>query len=448
MASCWSVEFFYFNNTANFQASLCRLNSNGSLDSTFNGVVQGATLSGNTSQLRSIERMAVQRDGNIVIAGDFSAYNNVTCTGLVRVTATGALDGTFTAPTTDGNFSTSQVWGALLVQPDGKILVGGTFGHVNGVVANNLVRLTSTGVTDTSIPTTTGPDSFVSDFALQSDGRIVFGGDFENFQTVSNMSVFRFFSGLSGLPGTVQWSVTSANATPGNPLVLTATRMGGNTGNLSVNYATDAVGAAATLVTPANGTITWASGDSASKSVSIPIGSSANGTLTVNLGAPQLGGALLDINQQVQVAIAQLTFGLWQSEYFTQNQIQNAPLVSGSGADPNANGIPNVLEYAFGLNPLVRGSVGPTGLSLTSVQNISGTNYLTITFRERTPLGDLTYTPQASSTADFASPTTPVLVGSPVNNNDGTQTVTYRDSVPVSAGGSPRFMRVLVSVAP
>ena len=430
---------FYFTGGANFKSGLCRLNANGSLDAAFTGVAQGAATNGNSSQLLPVNRIAVQLDGNIVIAGDFTAYNNVAHSGLARVTSTGALDATFTA-TTDGNCS------ALLVQPDGKILVGGTFAHVNGAAANNLARLTGTGATDPVSLSVTPLGNFtkIGDFALQPDGRIVFGG-FGTFQSTTSGELWRFFSGLSGLPGTVQWSVASANGTPGNTLLLTATRTGGSAGNLSVNYATDAASAAASLVTPATGTLSWANGDSAAKTASISIGGSANGTLAVNLGSPLLGGALLDANQQALVAIAQLTFATWQSEFFTPSQLQN-PLISGGSGDPNANGVANSLEYAFGLNPLARTNTGPAGLSVVSIQNIGGTNYLTITFRERTPPGDLTYTPQASATADFASPTTPVLV-STTPNNDGTQTVVYRDSVPFSAANPLRFMRVLVAVA-
>ncbi len=233
---------FYIPGNVNFKSGLCRLNANGTLDATFNGIVQGATASGNTSSLLPINSIAVQLDGNIVIAGNFTAYNNVARGGLARVTSTGALDTTF-APTTDGTCD------ALLVQPDGKILVGGSFAHVNGAAASNLARLTSTGATDPLFPSSTGPNAAVSDFALQPDGELLYGGYFGNFQTVSDTPMWRFFSGLAGLPGTVQWSVASADGTPGDSLVLTATRTDGSSGALSVNYATDAASAALTGVT-------------------------------------------------------------------------------------------------------------------------------------------------------------------------------------------------------
>jgi uncharacterized delta-60 repeat protein len=432
---------FYIPGNATFKSGLCRLNTNGTLDANFNGVVQGATASGNTSSLLPVNRIAVQLDGNIVIAGNFTAYNNVARGGLARVTSTGALDPTF-APTTNGTCE------ALLVQPDGKILVGGNFSTVNGATASNFVRLTSAGATDPLFPSTTGPSAAVSDFALQPDGELLYGGDFGNFQTVSDTPMWRFFSGVAGLPGTVQWSVASADGTPGDALVLTATRTGGSSGALSVNYATDAAGAALTGVTPATGTLSWATGDSASKTASIPLASSANGTLLVNLGAPLLGGALLNVTQQTTVDIASLTFATWQAEYFTSSQLAN-PLISGSTADPNGDSLSNVLDYAFGLNPLVRTNTNtsPAGLSQVTIQNIGGVNYLTITFRERTPPGDLTYTPQTSNSAAGPWTANAVLVGTPVNNGDGTETVTYRDSVPFGSSNSLRFMRVYVTVA-
>ncbi len=156
---------------------------------------------------------------------------------------------------------------------------------------------------------------------------------------------------------------------------------------------------------------------------------------------------MLDVTQQTLVNVAQLTFATWQAETFTSSQLAN-PLVSGSTADPNGDSLSNVLDYAFGLNPLVRGTTGPAGLSQVTIQNIGGVNYLTITFRERTPPGDLTYTPQTSNAATGPWTANAVLVGTPVNNGDGTETVTYRDSQPFNSSNPLRFMRVNITVAP
>lgn len=45
-------------------------------------------------------------------------------------------------------------------------------------------------------------------------------------------------------------------------------------------------------------------------------------------------------------------YQLWQNQYFTPAQLAD-PAVSGDSADPNHDGLPNLLAYAMGLNPLV-----------------------------------------------------------------------------------------------
>jgi hypothetical protein len=55
---------------------------------------------------------------------------------------------------------------------------------------------------------------------------------------------------------------------------------------------------------------------------------------------------------------------------------------------------------------------------------------------------DLTYTVQNGASANGPWGTTTVQVGSPVSNGDGTETVTFRDSVPITPG--QRFLRLEV----
>ena len=57
------------------------------------------------------------------------------------------------------------------------------------------------------------------------------------------------------------------------------------------------------------------------------------------------------------------------------------PAVSGDGANPSGDGIPNILKYAFGLNPL---AVSTNGLPFESTVTNLGTNYLALTFPRAT----------------------------------------------------------------
>jgi len=110
-------------------------------------------------------------------------------------------------------------------------------------------------------------------------------------------------------------------------------------------------------------------------------------------------------------------------------------------ADPDGDGISNLLEYAFKGNPTLNDvSILPS----TGKINESGSDYLTLTFERLTSASSgITYTPQAS--ADLAIwDGVPVQVGTAVNNGDGTETVVYRDNLPVN-GNPKRFLRVRVT---
>ena len=76
----------------------------------------------------------------------------------------------------------------------------------------------------------------------------------------------------------------------------------------------------------------------------------------------------------------------------------------------------------------------------------NGNRYLTLSFREATAAVDLTYTTEVNgSSLSTASgwQTGGAQVGTPVDNGDGTKTVTYQDTVPM--GMTARFMRLRIS---
>jgi uncharacterized delta-60 repeat protein len=70
---------------------------------------------------------------------------------------------------------------SMALQSDGKILVGGNFTSYNSTSINRIVRLTSTGSLDSSFSVGTGFNGVVSDIKIQSDGRILCGGAFTTY---------------------------------------------------------------------------------------------------------------------------------------------------------------------------------------------------------------------------------------------------------------------------
>lgn len=163
-----------------------RLNPDGTLDSSFgSGVFQA-----NYTVIRSI---AVQADDKILVGGHFSTNFGSSHQRIVRLTANGTPDDGFRAGI-DGDSPDFGVH-AVAVQRDGKILIGGYFQRVNGVQRLHLARLHADGTLDTGfLNGLSGPsagDHGVGSIAVQSDGKILVGGDFNAFNGESKSHLAR-----------------------------------------------------------------------------------------------------------------------------------------------------------------------------------------------------------------------------------------------------------------
>ena len=145
---------------------LGRFNADGSLDGSF-GLVIGDRDSGSANAL------AVQPDGKVLVGGTFFSINGTNRHGIARLNANGSLDNSFN-PGTGANGNVSS----LALQPDGKILVGGSFASINGANRNGIARLNADGSVDGSFNSGTGVNGTVHSVALQRDGKVLIGGLF------------------------------------------------------------------------------------------------------------------------------------------------------------------------------------------------------------------------------------------------------------------------------
>jgi len=153
---------------------IARLNTNGTLDSTFN--------IGGTGADNGIFTTAIQSDGKIIIGGDFSSYNGTTRNYIARLNSDGTLDSTFTVGTGTYNYVETTA-----IQSDGKIIIGGDFDTINGTAINRIARLNTNGTLDSTFTVGTGVNSSVLTTAIQNDGEIIIGGNFTTFNgTVLN----------------------------------------------------------------------------------------------------------------------------------------------------------------------------------------------------------------------------------------------------------------------
>ena len=148
-----------------FFKNLARLQADGKADATF------LIGSGPDAQVNAI---AVQADGKILVGGAFQNFGGQSRPYLLRLSATGAVDPAFT-PALNGFVN------ALVVQPDGKILVGGKFSSAGGAARSNLARLLATGANDPTFDPGAGANDEVVALRLQGNGALVVAGDFTTF---------------------------------------------------------------------------------------------------------------------------------------------------------------------------------------------------------------------------------------------------------------------------
>lgn len=126
---------------------------------------------------------------NIYAVGQFNTYNGVTVNGVVKIKADGSLDTSFGA---GGTYLNNEAF-AVVVQRDGKIVVGGYFTCFNGVPRHGIVRLNTDGSLDTSFDPGTGlgDHEYIYSMALEPDGKIVAVGEFKTYNGVSRVRIAR-----------------------------------------------------------------------------------------------------------------------------------------------------------------------------------------------------------------------------------------------------------------
>lgn len=133
--------------------------------------------------------------GGVLIGGRFERVNGVWRRGVARLTADGAVDPGFDAALNEG-----ALIHALAVQPDGRVLVGGWFDHVADFERKNFTRLLADGPLDEGFAAAAAEAS-VESIALLPDGRILVGGAFRQFGDLRRFGLVRLSSEGAPDPG-------------------------------------------------------------------------------------------------------------------------------------------------------------------------------------------------------------------------------------------------------
>jgi uncharacterized delta-60 repeat protein len=144
----------------------------GSVDTSFD-----PTRSGWEGVVTVVRGLAAQPDGRILVGGQFEQVQGVCRLNLARLNPDGTLDPSFD-PGSSGDWLVS----ALLVEPDGKVLVGGFFTTFNGGSRPGIVRLEPDGSVDRGfVPRKDSAYPEIQCLARQTDGKVLIGGSFREF---------------------------------------------------------------------------------------------------------------------------------------------------------------------------------------------------------------------------------------------------------------------------
>ncbi|GGA88054.1 delta-60 repeat domain-containing protein [Flavobacterium palustre] len=163
-----------------YQKYLLRLNPDGTIDDSFN-------LSGlrDKNYMRGIRNIILQSDGKILLS-IYDLSDDKYHYSIIRLNADGSIDDSFSNETKFNDEINS-----IVLQPDGKIILGGSFNMFKGVPQRYLIRLNPDGTKDSSFDIKTGFNSSISYVALQKDGKIIVGGKFNNYQGTTQNKLVR-----------------------------------------------------------------------------------------------------------------------------------------------------------------------------------------------------------------------------------------------------------------
>ena len=213
-----------------------------------------------------------------------------------------------------------------------------------------------------------------------ADGKVFVGNAY-------SVSVFGLLAGTLAFSSPA-YRVPEANTNA----TITVNRVSGTNGAVQVSYATVAGGTAVAGVnyTSVSGVLNWASGESGSKTFTVPVFNDGlaepNPTINLALSNPS-GSAALGVQSTAVLTLIKSPSSVWKLACFGANA--NNPAIAGDAADPDGDGIVNLLEYAYATNP-----------NVANTNPFSGTlagNQFQIHFPRNPSASDITYVLQASS---------------------------------------------------
>jgi len=206
---------------------IARLNPDGTLDTTF--APSGAS--------NAVRALAIQYDGRIVVGGSFTNFNGKPLNHLARLNTDGSLDTSFNL-----GLGASDTVDSIALQSDSRIVLVGQFLQASGVSRNRITRLLPSGAVDPAINFGAAADSYIDTVVIQTNGMLVIGGGFSEFDGQTRPHLARLYGG--NIAGSGSFNFTSGNFGAdenSTNATITVRRVGGTAGNMSVTFSTSPI---------------------------------------------------------------------------------------------------------------------------------------------------------------------------------------------------------------
>ena len=133
-----------------------------------------------------IDAVVIQKDGKFIIGGEFKNVNGLVRSRLARLNPDGEIDGSYNLGT--GFEGPVRV---IKITEDGKAIIAGYFKSFNGRSRNGIARLNEDGILDETFNPGGGADNPINDLVLQEDGKIIIVGEFSTFNGINRVRIAR-----------------------------------------------------------------------------------------------------------------------------------------------------------------------------------------------------------------------------------------------------------------
>ena len=164
---------------------------NGTPISNFFSINQNGSLSLSAASVNSqVGEILLQTDGKIMIGGDFTTVSGVSRNRIARMNANGTLDTSFVVGTGFGT-SVGVSIQTIAQNSSGDYFVGGLFTSYSGVARNNIIKLKSNGSVDNTFSVGAGTSTLVQSILVQPDDKVILAGWFVSYSSTTANRIVR-----------------------------------------------------------------------------------------------------------------------------------------------------------------------------------------------------------------------------------------------------------------